>query len=116
MGNKRSKRSFAQSEIVLLAKAHTVDDPVSKAECTDEGEKDTKEKSALAKHESETGHKVDSMNFKTLWSDKNPYRSLIKESLVIKAYEPSVNLTTHSVPMIVYPDDLPRNIVPDPNG
>ncbi|CAF1027478.1 unnamed protein product [Didymodactylos carnosus] len=71
----------------LLAKTHTVDNPVSKAECTDEGEKDTIKKSALAKHESETGHKIDWMNFKILWSDKNPYRLLIKESLVIKAYE-----------------------------
>ncbi|CAF1470859.1 unnamed protein product, partial [Didymodactylos carnosus] len=100
----------------LLAKAHTVDNPVSKTKCTDEVDKDTKEKSTLARHESETGHMVDWMNFKILWNDKNPYRLHIKESLVIKAYEPSLNLTTHSIPMIVYPESLPRNLVPDPNG
>ena len=44
------------------------------------------------------------------------YRLLIKESLVIRAYGPRLNRTTHSVPLIVFPEGLERNLVPDPNG
>ena len=44
------------------------------------------------------------------------YRLLIKESLVIRAYEPRLNRTTHSVPLIVFREGLERNLVPDPNG
>ncbi|CAF4448673.1 unnamed protein product [Rotaria sp. Silwood2] len=35
--------------------------------------------------------------------------------LIIKAYETKLNQTTHSVPMLVFPEGLPPAIIPDPN-
>ena len=43
-------------------------------------------------------------------------RLLIKESLVIRAQEPRLNRTTHSVPLLVFPEGLERHLVSDPNG
>ena len=72
--------------------------------------------SSIAEHEESTGHHMDWKNFRVLWRDNNVYRLLIKESLVIRAHEPWLNRTTHSVPLLVFPEGLERHLVPDPNG
>lgn len=72
--------------------------------------------SALTSHAQETGHHINWSDFKVVWQDNNPYRLLIKESLLIQAFQPELNRTTHSIPMIVFPDGLPRQMLPDPNG
>ena len=72
--------------------------------------------SSLAEHEKNTSHHIDWRNTRVLWRDNNPYRLLIKESLVIRAHEPQLNRTTHSVPLLVFPEGLERSLIPDPNG
>ena len=72
--------------------------------------------SSLAEHEKNTGHHIDWKNVRVLWRDNISYRLLIKESLVIRAHEPPLNRTTHSVPLLIFPEGLERNLVPDPNG
>ena len=72
--------------------------------------------SSLAEHEKNTNHHIDWRNTRVLWRDNNPYRLLIKESLVIRAHEPQLNRTTHSVPLLVFPEGLERSLIPDPNG
>ena len=67
-------------------------------------------------NEESTGHQMDWKNFRVVWRDSNVYRLLIKESLVIRAHEPRLNRTTHSVPLLVFPEGLERHLVPDPNG
>ena len=59
---------------------------------------------------------MDWKNFRIVWRDSNVYHLLIKESLVIRAYEPRLNRTTHSVPLLVFPEGLERHLFPDPNG
>jgi hypothetical protein len=54
--------------------------------------------SALSKHEKDTGHRINWKDFRVVWRDEDPYRLLIKESLVIQAYKPALNRTTHSIP------------------
>ena len=56
------------------------------------------------------------VSVRILWRDNISYRLLIKESLVIRAHEPVLNRTTHSVPLLVFPEGLERDLVPDPNG
>jgi hypothetical protein len=72
--------------------------------------------SALSKHEKDTGHRINWKYFRVVWRDENPYILLIKESLVIQAYKPALNRTTHSVPLIVFSDCLTTDLLPDPNG
>ena len=72
--------------------------------------------SSLAEHEKNTGHRIDWENVRVLWRDNISYRLLIKESLVIQAHEPQLNRTTHSVPLLIFPEGLERDLVPDPNG
>ena len=72
--------------------------------------------SSLAEHEKITGHHIDWQNVRVVWRDNIGYRLLIKESLVIRAHEPQLNRTTHSVPLLVFPEGLERSLVPDPNG
>jgi hypothetical protein len=72
--------------------------------------------SALCKHEKDTGHHINWKDFRVVWRDENTYRLLVKESLVIQAYKPELNRTTHSVPLIVFPDVLTTDMLPDPNG
>jgi hypothetical protein len=50
-----------------------------------------------------------------IFKDSNIYKLLIREFLVIKAYETPLNVTTHSVPMFVFPERLPRTLIPDRN-
>jgi hypothetical protein len=71
--------------------------------------------SSISRHEQQTGHHMDWDRFKVVWQDSNSYKLLAKESLVIKAYDTPLNRTTHSVPMLVFPEGLPRPLIPDPN-
>ena len=72
--------------------------------------------SSLAQHEKDTGHHINWADFQVVWGDSHPYRLLIKESLLIQAYKPELNRTTHSVPLLIYSAGLPRDLLPDPNG
>lgn len=72
--------------------------------------------SALAEHRNSTGHQIDWSEVRILWRDSVAYRLLIKESLIIRAHEPILNRTTHSVPLLIFPEGLERDLVPDPNG
>ncbi|CAF3427539.1 unnamed protein product, partial [Rotaria sp. Silwood2] len=73
------------------------------------------DKSSIFQHEKETGHRMDWSNFQVVWQDNHYYRLLIKESLLIKAYESELNKTTHSVPLLVFPDGLPKAQLPNLN-
>jgi hypothetical protein len=68
--------------------------------------------SVIKKHQNETKHKIGWESTKLLWSDNNPHKLLIKESLMIKAYEPELNRTTHSVPLYIYPNGLDKKLLP----
>jgi hypothetical protein len=72
--------------------------------------------SALSKYEKDTGHHINWKDFRVVWRNENSYRLPVKELLVIQAYKPELNRTTHSVPLIVFPDDLTTDKLPDPNG
>lgn len=72
--------------------------------------------SSIKQHEKEIGHRMDWSNFRIIGQDNHRYRLLIKESLLIRAFEPELNKTTHSVPLIVFPDGLPRDLFPNPEG
>jgi hypothetical protein len=69
-------------------------------------------KSAIEKHHIETKHDIDWENVELLWSDSNPHKLLIKESLMIKAYEPELNRNTHSIPLYIYPNGIDRKFLP----
>ncbi|CAF3650342.1 unnamed protein product, partial [Rotaria socialis] len=69
---------------------------------------------AVQQHQIETGHQMNWDNFGIVMQDNHYYRLLIKESLLIKAYEPQLNRTTHSVPLIVFPDGLQKELLPKP--
>jgi hypothetical protein len=71
---------------------------------------------ALSKHEKDTGQHINWKDFRVVWRDENSCRLLVKESLVIQAYKPELNRTTHSVPLIVFPDGLTADMLSDPNG
>jgi hypothetical protein len=72
--------------------------------------------STLSKHEKDTRYRINWKDFRVVWRDENRYRLLIKESLLIHAYKPALNRTTHSVPLIVFSDGLTTDLLPDPNG
>ncbi|CAF3337026.1 unnamed protein product [Rotaria sp. Silwood2] len=59
-------------------------------------------KSSIPQREKVTGHHMNWSNFCVVWQEKYSYRLLIKESLLIKAYEPELNKTTHSIPLIAF--------------
>jgi hypothetical protein len=82
---------------------------------TDEN-KDKVIRSAPSKHEKDTGHHINWKDCRVVWRDENSYRLLVKESLVIQAYKPELNCTTHSVPLIVVLDGLTTDMLSDPNG
>ncbi|CAF3954010.1 unnamed protein product [Rotaria sordida] len=60
--------------------------------------------SAIKRHITSTKHKIDWHNWTILDKDKHPYRLLVKESLAINEKSPTLNLTTRSVPFVVYPE------------
>ncbi|CAF1403391.1 unnamed protein product [Rotaria sordida] len=65
---------------------------------------DSNNKSAIYRHMIETNHQIDWQNWRLLDKDKHPYELLVRESLAILEYAPTLNLTTRSVPLIVFPD------------
>ncbi|CAF4963163.1 unnamed protein product, partial [Rotaria socialis] len=69
---------------------------------------------AVQQHQIETGHQLNWGNFRIVMQDNHYYRLLIKESLLIKAYGPELNRTTHSVTLIVFPDGLQKELLPKP--
>ena len=74
--------------------------PPSSNKCT------TEIKSAVHRHAQITKHAIDWDNVTILNSDKHPYRLFIKESLEITNSTPSLNATTRSVPLLIYPEGL----------
>jgi hypothetical protein len=72
--------------------------------------------SALSKHETDSGHSINGKIFRVVSRDENPYRLLIKQSLLIQAYKPELNQPAHSVAFIVFSDGLTADLLPDPNG
>ncbi|CAF4271349.1 unnamed protein product [Rotaria sordida] len=60
--------------------------------------------SAIKRHITPTNHKIDWNNWSILDRDNHPYRLLVKESLAITENSPSLNRTTRSIPLVVYPE------------
>jgi hypothetical protein len=79
------------------------------------GNENKKSESSTSRHQQRTGHDMNWRGFKIVWQDSNTYKLLLKESLIINAYKTPLNLTTHSVPMLVFPQGLPRELLPDPD-
>ncbi|CAF2999044.1 unnamed protein product [Rotaria sp. Silwood2] len=100
------RRSSRIREKEAAALSQTINNPVKKT---------TDINSALADHQRETRHSIDWENYKILWRDNLPHRLLLKESLVIKAHQPALNRTTHSVPLLIFPEGVPPDIVPYPH-
>jgi hypothetical protein len=71
-------------------------------------------KSSLAEHQKQTGHQMDWEGFKIVYHGTHKQKLLLKESLVIKAYNTSLNKTTHSVPLILFPEGIRPNNIPNP--
>ena len=71
--------------------------------------------SSIKKHIIETGHNMDWINFNVVCQESHHYRLLVKESLLIHAYQPELNKTTHSIPLVVFPDGLVTSYLPDPD-
>ena len=40
--------------------------------------------------------------------DRHPYRLCVRETLAIAEFQPSLNVTVRSVPLLVYPKGCPR--------
>jgi hypothetical protein len=51
-----------------------------------------KQSTAVSIHEKEMNHKMDWENSKAILTENNSYKSLIKESSIIKAYQPELQL------------------------
>jgi hypothetical protein len=71
---------------------------------------------SVSRHAQQTGHQMDWKGFNVVCKDNHYYKLLVKESLVIKAYDTQLNKTTHSVPLVIFPEGLPKHLLPDPNG
>ena len=63
-----------------------------------------KPNSALGKHVKNTGNSIDFQNVHIINQDQNSYRLLIKESIEIRARQPTLNGTDKSVPLYVFPE------------
>ncbi|CAF3401359.1 unnamed protein product [Rotaria socialis] len=72
----------------------------------------TNSDSAISKHQYDMKHSIDWNGCQIVWSDNNSYKLLIKESLIIKAYQPSLNRTTHSTPLYIFPEGLKDRHLP----
>ncbi|CAF1401776.1 unnamed protein product [Rotaria sp. Silwood1] len=75
-------------------------------------EQQTRYESALAQHIMEEKHNIDWLNSKVIWNDNNPDKLLIKESLMIKAFQPKFNRTTRSTPLYIFPEGLSMSLLP----
>jgi hypothetical protein len=75
-----------------------------------------KEKSsAIYKHQKDMNHHIDWNNSEVVCSEGNSYKLLIKESLIIKAFKPVLNRTTHSVPLHIFPNGVSKQCFPKLN-
>ena len=75
----------------------------------------TTKETAISLHQKQTGHKIDWERFPVLCHDSTTHKLRIKESMVIKANESQLNRTTHSVPLLVFPESLPSTLLPNPH-
>ncbi|CAF3989818.1 unnamed protein product, partial [Rotaria sordida] len=90
------------SDIQELRRSSRIRNKITSTTITNDNNSDNQiAKSSITQHEKETGHHMDWNNF--------------QESLLIKAYEPERNKTTHSIPLLVFPDGLPRVLLPNPD-
>ena len=62
--------------------------------------------SAVKQHENTNKHKIDWNNFNIIARDNKNYHLLIKESLLINHFKPSLNKTITSIPLIIFPEGL----------
>ncbi|CAM4986705.1 unnamed protein product [Rotaria socialis] len=75
---------------------------------------DQEQTSSIKKHIIETGHNMDWRNFNVVCQENHHYRLLVKELLLIQVHQSELNKTTHSIPLIVFPDGLSKTYLPDP--
>ena len=57
-------------------------------------------------------HQIDWANSQAVCTESDKYKLLIKESLLIKAYQPELNRTTHSIPLHIFPNSVPKQHLP----
>lgn len=94
---RRSKRKKCDIDYALIEKAVDLTVEITRLE--------TKaKKSAIYDHALETGHSIDWENWKLLSKDQKYYPLLVRESIQIARYQPSLNRTICSVPLVIYPD------------
>jgi hypothetical protein len=55
---------------------------------------------------------IDWKNTRAIWTKNEPHKLLIKESLLIKTYEPELNRTTHSILLYINPNDVEKRYLP----
>lgn len=93
---RRSARIAANTKLqIFYGESNSSDDEQENSSSSNE--------SAIRQHINQTKHKMDWENTLVLDSDIHPYRLLVKESLAISELSPSLNLTTRSVPLIIFP-------------
>ena len=71
--------------------------------------------SAPFRHDKENNHHMNWKDLQIVWKDNNPYKLLLKESSVMRTYQTLLNRTTHSVPLVIFPEGLPARMIPNPN-
>jgi 1-acyl-sn-glycerol-3-phosphate acyltransferase len=65
--------------------------------------------SAVKQHENNNNHRIDWINCNIIARDNKNYQLLVKESLLINKLKPTLNKTTCSVPLIIFPEGLRTN-------
>jgi hypothetical protein len=65
--------------------------------------------SAVKQHENNNNHRIDWINCNIIARDNKNYQLLVKESLLINDLKPTLNKTTCSVPLIIFPEGLRTN-------
>ena len=62
--------------------------------------------SATKQRKNISNHKINWKNFNIIDSDRKRYQLLVKESLLLYNFKPTLNKTTSSVPVIIFPKAL----------
>jgi hypothetical protein len=60
--------------------------------------------STIHDHAIETGHTIGRQNWKIISKDSKRSRPLIRESLAIVKFKPTLNKTVRCTPLIIYPE------------
>jgi hypothetical protein len=60
-------------------------------------------------------HPQDWANTQAVCIESDKYKLLIKESLLIRTYQPELNRTTHSVPLHIFPNGVSKQYLPKLN-